>query len=830
MRLRRSCRKYIFSLLAIAAFLVTLLSGSCFAEEQSSDYNPQNIDVVYAIDGSGSMLHSDPEKLALTAGKLFTDLCGTSDRDTRAGFVFYSQRIEQSSELESLQSSGVKDSLQSALTALSYDSKNDTDIALGLTEAVRILKDGGSFDGTRNPMILLLSDGKTDLPNGPRTVEESQKEMTSTIEEAKQLGLPIYTVGLNYNGSVDVATMKGIADATGAKYYETKSATELNAIVRDIYNDHTEGVMDNLDPNYDSATGRYSTDFTVEDESIYTVNIVILTSYGVSDPVLTNPAGQEVPIDQTDKISVTSDDTYMTIKILYPDKGKWKLSVAGDANDAIDISMLSTRDLNLQLQFDTDQVKVKQPVQAAAILRRMDEQIQDPDLLNGAKVTLTLLDEQGNPASSGTEMTYDEESHSYTCEVQPDAPGNYSAKASFTSANEKIKLESNQVSCTVSTVPLALKDGDSAQTDVELGPFEKSRKLQISDYFTYDDTAALTCSISSDGSGQAEYDEDAGALVLSRGKSGGYDVTAEVSDQYGSSAEWKIHVTQQSALIPIAAACAAIIALIVILLLVRRAKRPKLSMPVTIELDLADQFADQTPASAALTMPSGKTQIGLMDLIAENPMCAQSYTKVMSASGLDSLAGRIVLKAAGEGRVDVVIRKKPGVKLFLDHMEDGSAKDAVRSLGKGDSVSIREGEDISSSSIRLSTSGGDDAGGVFGGSTGWSGSEVFGQGGGYGFDSQFGGSGSGPLFGGGAGSTSGDGGPGPSPGNGGSGSSFGSGSSGSAFGGGGPDAPSGGDSIFGNFEGTGNEEKSPFGGSSDDGNQSGPDNPFGNFL
>ena len=804
MRLKRSCLKYMFGLLAIAAFMTMLLSAGCFAEEQNSDYNPQNIDVVYAIDGSGSMLHSDPEKLALTAGKLFTDLCGTSDRDTRAGLVFYSQKIEESLDLQSLQTSGVKDSLQSTLMGLSYDSKNDTDIALGLTKAVQILKDGDAFDGTRNPMILLLSDGKTDLPNGPRTVEESQKELTSTLEEAKQLGLPIYTVGLNYNGSVDVSTMQGIANATGAKYYETKSATDLNAIVRDIYNDHTKGVMNTLDPNYDASTGRYSTDFTVEDESIYTVNIVILTSYGVSDPVLTNPAGQEVSIDQSDKVSVTSDDTYMTIKILYPNKGKWKLSVAGDANDAIDISMLSTRDLNLQLQLDTDQVSVSQPVKATAILRRMDEQIQDPDLLNGADVTLTLLDGQGNPVSSDTKMNYDEQSHSFGCEITPDTPGSYSAKAFFTSANQKISLESGEASYMVSTVPLALKDGDSAQTDVVLGPFEKGTKLPVSDYFTYDDTASLTCTITSDDSGQAEYDQDAHALVLTRGNSGGYDVTADVSDQYGSSVVWKVHVTVKSPLVPIAAVCAAVIAVIAVLLLIRRAKRPKLSMPVTIELDLADQFADQTPASEKLTMPSGKSEIGLMNLIAENSMCAQSYTPVMASSGLDSLAGRIVLRASGEERIDVVVRKKPGMKLFIDHMEDGSAKDAVRSLGKGDSVSIREGEDLSGSSIRLSTLGGDESSGVFGNSTGRSGSDVFGQGSGYGFDSPFGGSNADSPFE-----------------NGSSGSPFGNGGPDSPFGNGNSDAPFGGDSPFGNFEGSGNDDTSPFGGSPDDSSQSG---------
>ena len=37
-----------------------------------------NLDVIYVIDGSGSMERADPEYMAPTAGKLFTELCASS--------------------------------------------------------------------------------------------------------------------------------------------------------------------------------------------------------------------------------------------------------------------------------------------------------------------------------------------------------------------------------------------------------------------------------------------------------------------------------------------------------------------------------------------------------------------------------------------------------------------------------------------------------------------------------------------------------------------------------------------------------------------------------
>ena len=88
-------------------------------------------------------------------------------------------------------------------------------------------------------MVVLLSDGRTDLPKGPRTVEESQKELSKTLKEAVSLNLPVYTIGLNYDGSLDSATMNDIAEKTGGKFYETKSSDQLNGIIEDIYNDHT---------------------------------------------------------------------------------------------------------------------------------------------------------------------------------------------------------------------------------------------------------------------------------------------------------------------------------------------------------------------------------------------------------------------------------------------------------------------------------------------------------------------------------------------------------------------------------------------------------------
>ena len=50
-----------------------------------------NLDVVFVLDSSGSMLDSDPNKVALDAFNLFVDLC---DETCGVGYVVYSEKIK----------------------------------------------------------------------------------------------------------------------------------------------------------------------------------------------------------------------------------------------------------------------------------------------------------------------------------------------------------------------------------------------------------------------------------------------------------------------------------------------------------------------------------------------------------------------------------------------------------------------------------------------------------------------------------------------------------------------------------------------------------------
>ena len=231
--------KKILTVLLAAVMLICMSVSAVWAEgeevAQQTTADNMSFDVIFAIDGSGSMKKSDALKLRLTAGRLFTEM--TYSNTSRAGFVQFTNIIMDSQGLTDLSTEDSKASFRDRLSGLQDSVKGswDTDISLGLTQALNLLKEGDSFNGDRNPMIILLSDGNTDLPNGPRTVEESNAELTGTLSEAASLGVPIYSIGLNYDGKLDVDYMQNIANQTGGAFYNITTATDFNKYMTDIF-------------------------------------------------------------------------------------------------------------------------------------------------------------------------------------------------------------------------------------------------------------------------------------------------------------------------------------------------------------------------------------------------------------------------------------------------------------------------------------------------------------------------------------------------------------------------------------------------------------------
>ena len=821
--------KKILTVLLAAVMLICMSVSAVWAEgeevAQQTTADNMSFDVIFAIDGSGSMKKSDALKLRLTAGRLFTEM--TYSNKSRAGFVQFTNIIMDSQGLTDLSTEDSKASFRDRLSGLQDSVKGswDTDISLGLTQALNLLKEGDSFNGDRNPMIILLSDGNTDLPNGPRTVEESNAELTGTLSEAASLGVPIYSIGLNYDGKLDVDYMQNIANQTGGAFYNITTATDFNKYMTDIFGNVADGDLTGLNPAY--IDGRFVTDFVIDNGSVLMANIVILTDKGVSDPQLIDPTGAVVPLDADHGVIVSTDtsdenkvSTYTILKIMYPVQGAWKVSVKGEADDAVQVNLLTTYDISFKLLNSRDPI-AGNDINIYGKLVRGDENITDSNLLSGAMAICTIMDNKGNIVGENLPMTYNEEKHVFICKTNLEKSGNYYVTAHLEGKDGSFSKEAAQYQLSIGRAKLTV----SGRPDVSMwcNPIKTKASVDISQHVKSESLAELNCSIEDNGNNivTADYNKDTGMLNITPLRTGTGYLKLIFSDAYGQSAELTVFVTVKPSWIWFVAAIVILAVIVAVIAGIMKATKPVLKDSVTVELSLPPMLANLTPSPATLAMPAKKSEVILGKLIQGDTFAQSTLGNPIMQAGLTTLVNKIKLVACKGDAVTVkILPKTPGM-IMINNQNVDNAKGISYPMNKGDRIAIQfstDGNSISTVTLQLGGEGGWDGnfepgGDIFGG--GQSGNPF----GNNDFGSPFGGGGAGNFgdpFGGNTGNF----------GNpfGGAGGSYGSQPGGSNMGG--FDGGQPGNNGMGGFDGNqpGNNSADDFG----TGNMAGNPNDFGN--
>lgn len=93
--------KRISSVILVFILLLSCLSLSVNAEQDDiyGEDGKMNLDVVFVLDASGSMLYSDPNRIAIDAFNLFVDLC---DESCGVGYSVYTEQLIASSPVVDL--------------------------------------------------------------------------------------------------------------------------------------------------------------------------------------------------------------------------------------------------------------------------------------------------------------------------------------------------------------------------------------------------------------------------------------------------------------------------------------------------------------------------------------------------------------------------------------------------------------------------------------------------------------------------------------------------------------------------------------------------------
>lgn len=210
-----------------------IVMNACTHVVAYADY--QGTDFMILLDVSGSMNKTDEERYSIETIKAVIDLCRDEDR---VGVIAYNDSIVYTSELSSMAGTAEKEQKKQEVDAITFS--GETDIGLGITQAVSFLKD--SDEHTRQATVIILSDGETDLKNSNtgRTEEDSNRDVETGMQYFMEQGIPVHAIGFQAGYSGNMGQLSLLSAATGGSSMVVSGPFELVTQVTEIVHNYHE--------------------------------------------------------------------------------------------------------------------------------------------------------------------------------------------------------------------------------------------------------------------------------------------------------------------------------------------------------------------------------------------------------------------------------------------------------------------------------------------------------------------------------------------------------------------------------------------------------------
>lgn len=225
--------------LVALSFIIIGMARPQTVDVTSRTTSTQGVDIVIAVDVSGSMLAKDLKPNRLEALKrVASDFVNERPTD-RIGLVVYAAESYTKTPVTS-----DKGIILNAIRDIRYDNvlQDGTAIGMGLATAVNRLKESQA----KSKVIILMTDGENN---------SGFLEPRTAAEIAQEYGIKVYTIGIGTNGMaempyayapnggfiyrmmevrIDEKLMRDIANTTGGKYFRATSNSKLTEIYDEI--------------------------------------------------------------------------------------------------------------------------------------------------------------------------------------------------------------------------------------------------------------------------------------------------------------------------------------------------------------------------------------------------------------------------------------------------------------------------------------------------------------------------------------------------------------------------------------------------------------------
>ncbi|WPR72388.1 VWA domain-containing protein [Flavobacterium sp. NG2] len=221
------------------SLLIVALARPRTVDISNKTKTTKGIDIVMAVDVSGSMLAKDLKPNRMEALKEVAGNFASERPNDRIGLVVYASEAYTKTPVTS-----DKAVVLEAIKSIKYDQvlQDGTGIGMGLATAVNRLKDSKA----KSKVIILLTDGV----NNAGFIEPE-----TAADIAKQYGIKVYTIGIGTNGmaefpyavapngqflfqrmkvEIDERLMQSIARKTEGKYFRATSNSKLAEIYAEI--------------------------------------------------------------------------------------------------------------------------------------------------------------------------------------------------------------------------------------------------------------------------------------------------------------------------------------------------------------------------------------------------------------------------------------------------------------------------------------------------------------------------------------------------------------------------------------------------------------------